>query len=157
MAYRSDGLAPAIVWGGMATGACFTVAGLWLAASGGWWELVPVALIAGLIAWFVGIGIAALGMLVIGLPVSFILRRAECEDALVYGLAGALSGCLLPCLPGLVMEGTINEEALFFAFLGLVTGATTGFVWGRWCAQLADEADAAEQAFERDRGERWLR
>lgn len=157
MAHRNDGLAPAIMWGGFATGASYTVGGFALAALEGSFGMIPLALLAGFIAWLFGTGVVALVMVVVGLPVSFILHKLECEDPLVYALAGAAAGFLVPALPAILSDGAIGEGALFFAIPGMIAGATAAFVWGRWCERAAGENAEAAEAFEYDRGERWLR
>lgn len=158
--YRNDALGPAILWGGLATGACYLGwAAIWTIAQG-WAEPVPLILFAGFIGWFVGTLAVTLGMVLIGLPVSALFRWLDCEDAAAYTLAGAIAGFLVPCLPVLIAgKGTIGESPLFFALPGLVAGATAGFVWGRWRERLAleENADHGPLPPARDRGERWLR
>ena len=122
--------------------------------------LAVVALlhVAGFVGWLVGTGAVAIGMLLVGLPVSFILRKLECEDPDAYALAGAMAGFLVPCLPVLIAEGAMGEDVLFFAVPGMVAGATAGFVWGRWREGLGSDEDTQEEPPPaRDRGERWLR
>ncbi|MCL6249772.1 hypothetical protein M3P36_01745 [Altererythrobacter sp. KTW20L] len=152
-----DGLASAILWGGLATAGCYMAMLFFPLVVDELLLAVTAAGFVGLIAWIIGTICVAIGMVVIGLPTSFILRKLECEDPLVYGLAGALAGFLVPCLLGFILERTISEGTLFFAFPGLVAGGTAGFVWGRGLQRAADEAEDVEELIAHDRGERWLR
>lgn len=65
---------------------------------------------------------ASLGMVVIGLPATAILRRARREELGTYAVVGAVAG-------GLVAFGFFGGAGMF-ALCGGLSGAMTGYAWG---------------------------
>lgn len=65
---------------------------------------------------------ASLGMILIGLPATALLRRLGREGQAGYALIGALAG-------GLVALSFFGMAGLF-VICGVLSGATTGYAWG---------------------------
>ena len=115
-------------------------------ASVGWGALsVTVPLIAAMIASagsgvgvgsfffalaFVGAVVAmftALGLFLIGLPLTFVLSKAQCEYTALYAACGGLAGFLI--LAGLF---GFPNSAFGLPLFGAIAGAVCAFRWGRW-------------------------
>lgn len=100
------------------------------------------------------------GMLLVGLPLTAMLRGAEAESAYTYSLAGMGAGFVIPYVIFAIATGWSIEIALgglFFAIPGLLAGTTAATIWGNWRERVtADMADASAE-LRPDRGERWLR
>jgi hypothetical protein len=65
---------------------------------------------------------ASLGMILIGLPATVLLRRLGREGQTAYALVGAIAG-------GLVTLGFFGGAGLF-VICGVLSGAMTGYAWG---------------------------
>jgi hypothetical protein len=63
-----------------------------------------------------------LGMIVIGVPATAILKRVGREGPGYYGVIGAVAG-------GLIALGVFGGAGIF-AFCGMLSGAMTGYGWG---------------------------
>lgn len=66
--------------------------------------------------------------ILVGLPVTALLRRLEWESELAYRIIGALVGLAIPTLL-LWSEGF--EFSVILAGQGAISGAATGWAWGR--------------------------
>ena len=125
----------------------FGAAVLWGAVTGAVAIVVPLAvsnpenagatLTAGL--YFVTIGaalFALIGMLVIGLPVTALLRAARAEHRYLYGGIGFVAGFgILGAMLG--FPSRYELEALIFLFAGGLAGFAAALRWGRWREALA--------------------
>lgn len=70
---------------------------------------------------------ASIGLAVVGLPATAILRRARREEPRTYSVIGAVAG-------GLIALGFFGGAGIF-ALCGVLSGGMTGYAWGR--ARLA--------------------
>lgn len=153
--------ARAVGWGAVAGGApvlLFTLPAAILsvvdASNEGLAGLLYIATLPLLLA---GAGTLA-GALLLGLPLTALLRRKGRETSTTYGLLGAALGFVLPALAAFAAIGPdIGGAFLLFAIPGLIAGLTAATVWGNWREQVALVAAAAAQTPRPDRGERWLR
>ena len=82
--------------------------------------------------------------LLIGLPLTAILRQSGRELQRHYAIAGLITGVLVPSLILLAFDGGGYEPMLFFAVPGMIAGTVTGLVWGEWREALATEATSAD-------------
>lgn len=73
---------------------------------------------------------------VIGLPLTFVLRRKGWESSAAYVGVGGAFGLLIPIAGLLMMEA---EGGYFTALLGAVSGAVTGRVWWRSARHLESQ------------------
>ena len=120
----------AVLIGGLAGGVPYLVFTLplgafWLADG----NLVS-AVIAGLLPLWFTTGATLIAALVIGLPLTALLHRAELECRWRYGLAGLVFGFAIPFATILAVDNSW-EAALFLAVPGTIAGAVTGYLWGR--------------------------
>ncbi len=76
------------------------------------------------------------GMLVVGLPLTFLLRKLRQERLAYYVIAGVVFGFTFPiALVGpLALFGRITEWGLliYFAISGTLAGAVSAYSWGLW-------------------------
>ncbi|MXO61138.1 hypothetical protein GRI89_16465 [Altererythrobacter salegens] len=80
--------------------------------------------------WY-SFGITFAAALVIGLPLTAILRRWDCETAVNYGVLGALFGFLIPVMTFGIASDWLGL-ALTLAVPGTLAGAITATTWGYW-------------------------
>ena len=64
--------------------------------------------------------------LIVGLPVTLLLKRWNRESAWAYAACGAVAGALIP-LVGLLAAGA--PSGYWTALLGVIGGAVTGWTW----------------------------
>ena len=83
-------------------------------------------------------------MMVIGLPLTAILKRLGKECARTYAISGLSLGILIP----LVICAAVGsmEAGLFFAVFGMMAGGATALTWGRWREERAEETRNAGYA-----------
>lgn len=125
----------------------FGAAVLWGALTGAVAMVVPLAvsnpenaaasLTAGLYFVLIFAGLFTLaGMLVIGLPVTALLRAARAEHRYLYAGIGFIAGFgLFGATLGL--PSRYEPEALVFLFSGGLAGFAAALRWGRWREALA--------------------
>ncbi len=84
-----------------------------------------------LLCGFVGALFVIVGLLLIGLPTTLLLKAADWEMAALYGLIGALAGAASIAL---LFSGELyTDNALsIFAGVGGIAGGATAYRWGRW-------------------------
>lgn len=92
-------------------------------------EFLGALIVAALPAFLVGSVIAALGLLVFGLPVTWLLSRAGRESGLAYLVAGATGGSIAGLLYTLAAA---NGSWLGLLLLGPLPGALCGGLWWRF-------------------------
>lgn len=80
-------------------------------------------------------------MLVIGLPLTLVLRVLGMEQAVTYAAIGTLAGFLIIA----VLFGIHEEDAemLWFPLSGALAGCACAFRWGRWREQIASQSEAS--------------
>ncbi len=66
--------------------------------------------------------------LLIGLPLTLFLRRTGRESTFAYCTSGAIAGLLIPLLALLLMGAPSGH---WIAFLGLIGGIVTAYVWSK--------------------------
>ena len=117
-------------------------------------DALPAVFIVWAITWLVATVITLLAAVIIGLPLTAMLRRFDCENCRTYTFFGALFGFLIPLIADYVASHKFNSDNLGFVFAGTLAGTTVGILWGSWRERVA--ADVAEPAAELrpDRGER---
>lgn len=121
-------------------------------------DALPTVLIVWAITWLVATVITLLAAVVIGLPLTAMLRRFDCENRRNYAFFGSLFGFLIPLVADYLVSDKFNSDNLGYVIAGTLAGTTAGFVWGNWREQVALEQVATEAKPPRpDRGERWLR
>ena len=84
------------------------------------------------------------GMILVGLPVTFLLHRYHREFARGYRTLGGVAGFALFMLISFILEGLKIETALagaVFSLFGMLSGAAAGHVWGKWREQQANVAE----------------
>ena len=125
----------------------FGAAVLWGALTGAVAMVVPLAfsnpanaaaaLTAGLYFVIIFAGLFTLaGMLVIGLPVTALLRAARAEHRYLYAGIGFVAGfSIFGVVVGL--PSRYELEALVFLFAGGLAGFASALRWGRWREALA--------------------
>lgn len=106
---------------------------LTIAFSSAWpWQALLQAIFGGFI--FIGIAVAIfsmLGLLVVGVPISFALRAMRKEGVATYAVVGALAG-------GATLAAVFEVDnfrdggSLAFVAVGALCGAVCGFRWGRF-------------------------
>ena len=102
----------------------FTVS-LALSATGGnwgwtvWFAFMPLA---------VAIIVVLVASVVLGLPLTFVLKRQQRERASAYVGAGAAAGFIIPILLYHWQSG-IDLGSVFLAIMGSLSGSVTGFTW----------------------------
>ena len=72
--------------------------------------------------------------IVIGLPLTAILKSQGKECPRIYALCGLLAGAVIPFAIGLAFGSW--EAGAFFAIFGMLAGFATALSWGRWRASL---------------------
>ncbi|WP_394730552.1 hypothetical protein [Altererythrobacter sp. GH1-8] len=94
-------------------------------------------LVGGIVAFGIFVGIyAAAGMVLIGLPITALLRAIEMEAAWLYSGFGAFAGLLiLWVLFG--NSSTDVSEILLFVLPGMLAGLASAYRWGRWREGIA--------------------
>lgn len=122
----------AVVWGAL-TGALAMVVPLAFSNPAN----AAAALTAGLYFVIIFAGLFTLaGMLVIGLPVTALLRAARAEHRYLYAGIGFVAGFgILGAVVGLPWRYEL--EALVFLFAGGLAGFAAALRWGRWREALA--------------------
>lgn len=85
------------------------------------------------------IPVVSLACLVTGLPLVWLLDKAECACAEVGALAGAMVGASLVLVPAMVSGSEPDNPTLLFALITLAGGGVTGWVWGTRQEQLHQE------------------
>ncbi len=102
----------------------FTVS-LALSSTGGnwgwtfWFAFMPLV---------VAIIVVLVASVVLGLPLTFFLKRRQQERASVYAGAGAAAGFIIPILL-YYRQGGIDLSSIFLAIMGTLSGAVTGLTW----------------------------
>jgi hypothetical protein len=74
----------------------------------------------------ISLPLVALGLIVVGLPVDWLLRRLEQRGRLAYGLLGGIGGLLFGLIVG-ATDGLIGLE--LYGWAGLLYGALTALVF----------------------------
>jgi hypothetical protein len=160
----NDGInnfARAVWWGAVVGGGpfmLFTVPfGISLAFSE---DLAGGLYLANLPLMIAGVG-TLIGLLLIGLPLTAVLRWAgKGEPASTYSLAGLGAGFLIPYLIFAAATDWGSDAmlgGLFLSFPGALAGTTAATIWGNWRERVAAEIGDAAADLRPERGERWLR
>ena len=97
------------------------------------WNLYEVAIFTFSMGVFVGI-FALGGMLMIGLPLTVLLRAIGKENAAIYAALGFIAGFLIIAIISDFPRHSNREDLLFFA-AGTIAGLAAAFRWGRWRQQ----------------------
>jgi len=135
-------------WGALAGGGPFMVLTVPVAIGAmdeaAFVEPIYIALLPLLIA-----GSATLaGLVVIGLPLTWLLHRLRKESRKAYILLGGAAGFALPGVVLGFMEGAMGASVLL-GIPGVLAGAVSGYVWGTWRAEeTAGTGGTAAQIFE---------
>lgn len=95
-----------------------------------------ISVLMGLAPLGISIIITLLFSVVIGLPLTALLRHLRKESAKAYMIAGAGFGFTIPILLDLRIFGYFGVFFLM-SLLGLIAGATTGYLWGGWREKLS--------------------
>lgn len=86
------------------------------------------------------------GMLLIGLPLTALLRELRNERCATYALVGMIAGFIAPSLVVALLENFNPFESSFGLFLGIfgaISGGVAGHVWGSWREQLQPQPEPA--------------
>ena len=131
----------AIGWGAVAGSGfflVFTVPASVIALAG---EGDPRVLLFGLLPLLIGLAGSLSGMIVIGLPLTALLRHMQRERAAIYTATGTLGGFAIPLLCVGWFEGEFNSgilgTGLFLGLFGAIAGGVTAKIWGRYRESLA--------------------
>jgi len=131
-----DQFLAAVCWGTLAgTGAMMT---MMLISSPGF----DFAAIGGVLVFtslFVSI-ITLLAMLLIGLPLTLLLRAVDRESAAIYASAGGIVGYLILALMAWLPSPN-QPEAVLFPLFGSFAGGACALRWGKWREKRAIERD----------------
>lgn len=119
------------------------IGGLTMLSNGG--ESVSSGLLVILLPFLIGAAGAAIGLVVIGLPLTWWLRRRRSESAAAYTLVGALAGGGLPALWGLALT-QLGIFSIVLGFFGMLTGTATGYFWWRFARKPVVEGAGEEVA-----------
>lgn len=114
---------------------------------------IPSAAIVSLLPLLAAGAGTLIGMIVIAIPLTFLLRHMGCERAKYYARCGMIAGALLPFAVltllgfGLEMIGV----AVFLGVFGAMAGRMSGTVWGDFRQSLYEvetlgEADGRDPA-----------
>lgn len=121
-----------VAWGALAGGAPFA---LFIAAvmvmkglAEGGIALYWIALFA-LLPIAVALAYVLAAMLLIGLPLTWLLHRANRESRAAYILAGTIAGMLIPLVHFAGPGAWPGPSSLILAFCGALGGGTTGHCW----------------------------
>ena len=110
----------------------------------GLWALVFAVFVVGLFTLS--------GMLLIGLPVTFLLRAIDCEYRALYAVLGAVAGfTVLAVMMEFPRYG--RWEEIILPTSGALAGLASAYRWGRWRQDVAEakrEARRNAQARRRD-------
>ena len=74
------------------------------------------------------------GMVVIGLPTTFILRTVGQENASLYAALGAIAGFLVLAV---LFDSPANPEWIYLPASGALAGFACAWRWGRWRERVA--------------------
>lgn len=99
--------------------------------------------------FMIGLGCAVGGLILIGLPTTYWLKRRGEETRGAYLSTGLIGGGLITLvIIGWFMNGGWGF-ALFFAIFGAATGGTTGHFWWRYAREQAvdDRLDEIAEVF----------
>jgi hypothetical protein len=109
-------------------------------------QLVDALLGAGLPALLVASVLTALGLLVFGLPATWLLARLERESGPAYFLTGGAAGAVL----GLIFLLMANNGSGVALLVGAAPGALCGWLWWRFARRDLQRAriEAAAGIFE---------
>ncbi|MWV28815.1 hypothetical protein [Aurantiacibacter rhizosphaerae] len=137
-------------WGAVAGGGFFLVftvpAGLTAMISQG----DPQGLLLGLLPLGIALAGTLIGMLLIGLPLTALLRQFRRERAPIFAAVGMVGGLVLPMLFAALLEGAFNSGTLwigfFFGLFGALAGGVCGKIWGSYREDVARAADGPEGA-----------
>ena len=98
--------------------------------------------------WFTGFIVTVftfLGMLMIGVPVTWVLYLLNVEKTAAYAALGAIAG--LTVLPLLFADPASLASDLFPAILpGGLAGLATAYRWGRWRERVAKAREAERES-----------
>lgn len=94
--------------------------------------------ILGVVGLFVA-GFTFAGLVIIGLPLTLVLRRMQMESAALYASIGAITGFLI-----LVTIFAPHDDPLELAFslIGAVAGGASAYRWGRWRDAIAEHRES---------------
>ena len=98
-------------------------------------ELVPGGLLLAVFVFVSAAMVTLAGALVIGLPVTALLKALRAEWAFLYAGVGAVAG--LACTAPLDVGSPFALESLAFVGSFGAAGCATGYRWGRWREALA--------------------
>ena len=142
--HRWDAFRTAVLAGTMAGGGPFLLVTL----PGGIVTMLRGDILAGLLLALFPVIVTALltliGMTLVALPLTALLRRTGRERKAFYVLAGAATAVPLALLATAALTGTgaaLSSFGLFFAYAGALAGAVTGTVWGDWRMTMQAETD----------------
>lgn len=104
-----------------------------------------------------GGAITLAGMVLIGLPLTAILRYVRGDRKFTYQMVGGLSGFLLPIIFLELSTFGGGAYTLVPAIPGALAGFVAGSIWGGWRESVANKAGNGPETCDYNRGERWLR
>ncbi len=125
----------AIGWGAFAGGGFFLILTIPAAMLGIVNTGKPAALLFAIFPLAVALAGTAIGMIVIGLPLTALLRHFRREQAPTYARVGMVAGGLLPFTILSLAKGTDSAAlalSLFFGLFGTIAGGVTGNIWGEF-------------------------
>ncbi len=76
--------------------------------------------------------------IIIGLPLTWLLRGMHKERPEIYSVAGGIFGAIVPAT---LLWASVGDLSFLLIFLGIFSGAVTGWIWGRERESLDDERD----------------
>ncbi|GEM_PF-1645202 len=117
--------------------------GLGMITSGG--ESVFGGLLVILLPFLIGAAGGAAGLVLVGLPLTWWLRRKRAESNRAYTLTGAVTGGGLPFLYTFVAL-QFGLAAFVVGFFGLLTGGATGHFWWRFARRPVVETGEEQMA-----------
>ena len=95
--------------------------------------------------FLIAAALGSLGFLVVGVPMTLILRSKGAENGNNYFLGGAIAGGGVPAVLMLTTAG-VGFSILIIGFLGLVTGGAIGHFWWRFGRKPIVEAGGEDVA-----------
>lgn len=99
-------------------------------------NFLPAMVLYGLLPLLIMFAFTIIAGLVIGVPLTFMLRRLDRESAGVYATVGGMAGAAIAILVGGHQYHDFEASQLpllliVSGMMGLIPGATTGWLWGR--------------------------
>ncbi len=89
----------------------------------------------------IGFAAAGIGLVLVGLPMTFWLKKRGEESRRAYLSVGLIGGGLVAFGISALLFGEVWGATAFFAAFGALTGGATGHFWWRYARQAEVEAD----------------